>query len=276
MSETQTIRIERQIAATCEQVFDAWTQEESTRQWLFRTLEGKLIESVNEPHPGGALSITEERKGEEARHDCRWIELERPGRLVFQFFEVPATLTLEPTADGCRAVMEHEVESAYATRTLQGWHGVFDGMINAMPDVPEMVVRRQLHAPPSAVFPLFCDPDSLAKWWGPNGFRTTTHSMDFREGGQWIFTMHGPDGKDWENVVDYIEIVPNELIRFGHGDPDAIHFENQISFAPTDDGGTEVVLQLRFKTMERKRDAMPYAVPGGHQTLGRLAAQLGE
>lgn len=276
MSKNLPFRIERPISATCERVFDAWTQDESTRQFLFRTLNGTLIESANDPRPGGALAITEERNGEEARHDCHWIELERPGRLVFQFFDVPATLTLTPTDQGCRAVLEHELDPDYAERTLQGWQAIFDGMINSMADVPEMIVRRRLQAPPSMVFPLFTDPDSLAKWWGPNGFRTVTHNMDFREGGQWIFTMHGPDGKAWENVVDYLEIVPNELIRFGHGEPDAIHFENRISFTPTDDGGTEVVLQLRFKTMERKRDAMPYAVPGGHQTLGRLAEQLGE
>ena len=32
---------------------------------------------------------------------------------------------------------------------------------------------------------------------GRRAFTTTTHSMDFRPGGSWCYTMHGPDGRDY-------------------------------------------------------------------------------
>ena len=37
-------------------------------------------------------------------------------------------------------------------------------------------------APNAVVFEAFTDPWDLAKWWGPHGFRTTTHEIDIRVG----------------------------------------------------------------------------------------------
>lgn len=49
------------------------------------------------------------------------------------------------------------------------------------------------------MFAAFTDPKHLARWWGSNGFTTTTLSFDMRPGGVWRFVMHGPDGRDYQN-----------------------------------------------------------------------------
>ena len=49
-------------------------------------------------------------------------------------------------------------------------------------------------------------------WWGPNGFTTTTRAFEFRPGGVWEFVMHGPDGVDYPNRIEWREIVPPERI----------------------------------------------------------------
>ena len=70
----------------------------------------------------------------------------------------------------------------------------------------EIIVTRVYDAPRELVFDAFTDPKHLSQWWGPRGFTTTTHSMDFRVGGEWRYTMHGPDGTDYKNLMVYHEI----------------------------------------------------------------------
>jgi uncharacterized protein YndB with AHSA1/START domain len=75
---------------------------------------------------------------------------------------------------------------------------------------------RQLPAKPSIVFAAFADPSRLAKWWGPYGFSNTIHSFDFREGGRWTFSMHGPDGQTFPNECVFSTIIDNEKIVIKH------------------------------------------------------------
>src|SRR5688572_13714190 len=67
----------------------------------------------------------------------------------------------------------------------------------------------------------------IAHWWGPEGFTNTIQVMDFREGGEWRFTMHSPDGKDFANRSIFKEIVPNKKIVFEHFNP---HFITTVFF----------------------------------------------
>jgi len=80
----------------------------------------------------------------------------------------------------------------------------------------EIVSTRVIDAPRELVFRAFTDPERLAVWWGPNGFRNTFHEFDLRPGGHWRFVMHGPDGKDYENQSVFREVVEPERIIFDH------------------------------------------------------------
>ena len=68
-------------------------------------------------------------------------------------------------------------------------------------DPREIVSGRVIDAPRRKVFKAFADPTHLARWWGPKGFRNTFEEFDFRPGGTWRFTMHGPDGVDYQNKI---------------------------------------------------------------------------
>src|SRR6478609_11598342 len=65
----------------------------------------------------------------------------------------------------------------------------------------EIVTTRLIDAPRELVYEAFTDARHVGHWFGPDGFTTTTRSMDVRPGGQWIFVMRGPDGTEWPNVV---------------------------------------------------------------------------
>ena len=65
-------------------------------------------------------------------------------------------------------------------------------------------VDRLIAAPRDLVFQMLTEARHLDQWWGPDGFITETHEMDFSVGGPWRYTMHGPD-KDWPNWIRYTE-----------------------------------------------------------------------
>lgn len=140
-----------------------------------------------------------------------------------------------------------------------------------------VTVERTIRAPRAQVFQAFLEPEALARWFGPHGFRTDTQAMDVRPGGLWRFTMTGPDGTEFPNWVKYLELTPPERIAWDQGDivGGDPWFRSTITFEEVPDG-THVILESIFPTKEA-RDATVEeygAIEGGHQTLARLAAYL--
>ncbi len=80
----------------------------------------------------------------------------------------------------------------------------------------EIISTRIINAPCAKTFRAFTNPQHLKNWWGPNGFTNTFYEFDLRAGGKWKFTMHGPDGANYENESEFVEIVQNERIIFNH------------------------------------------------------------
>ena len=143
----------------------------------------------------------------------------------------------------------------------------------------EIVITRTIDARRELVFEAFTDVAHLSRWWGPNGFTTTTRAFAFREGGAWDFVVHGPDGTDYPNWISWREIRPPERIALIHGesaqDPDA--FESIITFADHGEA-TEITMRAVFPTAAlRDRAVREYhAVEGGRQTLDSLAAYISQ
>lgn len=138
----------------------------------------------------------------------------------------------------------------------------------------EIVVSRIIEGPRPLVFQAYTDPKHLGHWWGPDGFTTTTNSFEFRPGGVWDFVMHGPDGTDYPNWIQWREIVPPERLVFLHGkrpdDPEA--FVSTVTLVERGDA-TEVTMRAVFKTKAQRDEVVEryHAIEGGQQTLGRLA-----
>jgi uncharacterized protein YndB with AHSA1/START domain len=142
----------------------------------------------------------------------------------------------------------------------------------------EIVVTRLIAAPRELVFEAFKNPDHISNWWGPDGFTTTTYEMDVRPGGQWLFTMHGPDGTDYENRVRYTEVKAPDRLAYDHDGGDGGNskyvFKAVITFVP-EAGKTRVTLRLICPTKEQRDEMAKFgAIEGGEQTLGRLEAHL--
>ncbi|HEY7467006.1 MAG TPA: SRPBCC family protein [Dehalococcoidia bacterium] len=140
----------------------------------------------------------------------------------------------------------------------------------------EILITRLLNAPRELAFRAWTDPEQVVKWWGPRGFKTTTHETDIRPGGVWRFIMHGPDGTDFDNKITYIELVEPERIVYDHGDgEDGEQFRTTVTFEAQ---GEKTLLSMRvvFPTREeRDRVVREHgAVEGGNQTVDRLEQYL--
>ncbi len=143
----------------------------------------------------------------------------------------------------------------------------------------EMVVWRDYDATQPDLFRAFLDRGQIASWWGPRGFTTTISEMDARPGGVWRFVMHGPDGRDYPNLVVYVEVSEPGRLVYDHGvDEDGAPrmFRQTIDFTNVP-GGARVTMRLDFDTAEEfDRNMKMGAVEGGLQTLERLAEYLAE
>ncbi len=142
-------------------------------------------------------------------------------------------------------------------------------------DPRAIVGTREYDAPRDLVFSAFTDPNHLAQWWGPNGFKTTTLSFDMRPGGVWRFVMHGPDGRDYQNRITYEEVTPPERIVYRHGggdDVEPVQFRQIITFEDLG-GRTRIVWRADFPTAgERDRVVKEHGADTGLvQTMARLA-----
>jgi uncharacterized protein YndB with AHSA1/START domain len=142
----------------------------------------------------------------------------------------------------------------------------------------EIVLTRVYDAPRELVWTAWTDPKHVVHWWGPNGFTNTIHEMDVRPGGVWRFIMHGPDGRDYKNRIDFIEVERPERLVYTHGgggDAEPVNFHVTVTFEDRR-GKTKVTLRSVFPTAEaRDRVVKEYgAIEGGKQTLARLADYL--
>jgi uncharacterized protein YndB with AHSA1/START domain len=143
----------------------------------------------------------------------------------------------------------------------------------------EIVISAVIGAPRELVFEAFTEVRHLSRWWGPEGFTTTTRAFEFRVDGEWDFVMHGPDGTDYQELIFWTEIAPPERIALLHGesrgDPDA--FESVLTFAP-DGAVTRIEMRTVFPTKGLRDEAVEkyHAIEGGQQTLSKLAVYVTE
>jgi uncharacterized protein YndB with AHSA1/START domain len=137
----------------------------------------------------------------------------------------------------------------------------------------EIASTRVFDAPRDLVFEAWTSREHVAQWWGPNGFTTTTQSMDVRPGGEWIFVMHGPDGTDYKNHIVYREVVRPERLVYDHITGPL--FRATVIF-DAEGEKTRISMRMVFETAElRNRVAEEFgAVEGLEQTLNHLGEHV--
>jgi uncharacterized protein YndB with AHSA1/START domain len=131
-----TVRVTHHFIASAERVFDAWLDPAKAGEFLFATPKGKMVRVDIDARVGGAYRIAERRDGEDVEHVGKYLEIERPRRLVFtlvvpKYSKESTTVTIEivPEGRGCVLTLTHEgVLPEWADGTKGGWTGILNGL----------------------------------------------------------------------------------------------------------------------------------------------------
>jgi uncharacterized protein YndB with AHSA1/START domain len=250
---------------------------------------------------GGWYAHMRSHDGADHRVQGKYLEIVEGARIVMTHAwidgacnpgpETLVTVTFEDHGKKTKMTFLQEGFTSAAARDghADGWNQCFDLLDTHLahlvrlqragaPADREMVITRLIDAPRELVFEAFKDRHHISQWWGPNGFTTTTYEMDVRPGGQWLFTMHGPDGTDYPNRIRYTEVRAPEFIAYDHDggdDNDVTHaFKATVEIA-SEGRQTLVTLRLVFATKEQREAMAKFgAIEGGNQTLGRLERYL--
>ena len=76
-------------------------------------------------------------------------------------------------------------------------------------------LHRVLRAKPEKIYRAFLDADALGKWLPPNGFTGKVHHLDAKVGGGFKMSFTNfTTGESHSFHGDYLELVPNERIRY--------------------------------------------------------------
>ena len=95
---------------------------------------------------------------------------------------------------------------------------------------------------------------------------------DFRPGGRWLFTMHGPDGKNYPNENVFLEIEPLKRVVIQH--IPVPKFLLTITLEPAQDG-TLLDWVQELEDPEFARAVAHIIAPANEQNLDRLTVELG-
>jgi uncharacterized protein YndB with AHSA1/START domain len=140
----------------------------------------------------------------------------------------------------------------------------------------EIRITRTYDAPLKTVWDAWTDPKQVAQWWGPRGFTLTHHSKDLRAGGHWKYTMHGPDGTDWPNITQYLEVEPLAKLVYDHGGNENQPPLFRVTVLFSEVGGkTKMDMTMGLATVEAAEETRRFIKKaGGDSTWDRLAEYL--
>ena len=146
-----------------------------------------------------------------------------------------------------------------------------------MDDSYTLITTRDIDAPVERVWAAWNDPQKIARWWGPAGFRSTVEALDVREGGRFEVIMHGPDGTDYPNVYVFDRVEQHKQLVYTNQGSEQFGLAPFQSVVDLEAVGnrTRVVLTARFASEEDKRKHVEefHAIEGSRQLLERLEEQ---
>lgn len=88
---------------------------------------------------------------------------------------------------------------------------LFDFAVNK--DTSTIHVKREFAADLDLVWDAWTKPELLDLWWAPKPYKTRTRSMDFREGGSWLYAMVSPENVEHWCRADYKKIEPKKQFQ---------------------------------------------------------------
>lgn len=135
-------------------------------------------------------------------------------------------------------------------------------------------VERSFNAPLDPVWAAWTQADILCQWWAPKPYQCVIKSLDFREGGRWLYYMQGPQGDRHWCYFDYATVRPKSDFSGSDSFCDEYGVANNIKpkviweahFSENDDG-TSVRVILHFGSPEELEETVAMGFKEGF-TMG--------
>jgi len=123
-----------------------------------------------------------------------------------------------------------------------------------------MTLIREYDADPETIWKAYTTSEMLDQWWAPRPWKAETKSMDFREGGSWIYAMVGPGGeKHWaktafSNIKAPASYNARDMFTDEQGNPQTgmPQMNWQMEFAKSG-SGTKVTTRIKFTSEEDRK-----------------------
>ena len=107
-------------------------------------------------------------------------------------------------------------------------------------------LERFIPSSPNELFTLWIEPEHVARWWAPDGYKAAVHDLDVRPGGRWRIVLRGSGGRELAMGGFYHIVEPPQRLAFSwtwEEEPGTRGSETEVtvSFEPVQ-GGTRLVL----------------------------------
>jgi uncharacterized protein YndB with AHSA1/START domain len=143
-----------------------------------------------------------------------------------------------------------------------------------LPSDREIVITRELDAPPALVFEAWTKPEHIAQWWDPSGRPLAACEIDLRSGGTFRFVHQGAGGPGHAFAGTYKEIARPHRLVFATRSPSGGETVGTLVF--TEHAGRTALTLTMLCASKSDRDALlsMRVDVGTAQTLENLARYL--
>ncbi|MBD8014881.1 SRPBCC domain-containing protein [Planococcus sp. Sa1BUA13] len=157
-TSTVVLSMARRFNASDKAVYEAWTNPQLMKKWLFTTEDTNQV-TKNSLRAGGSWEIADRREGTDYRAVGEYLELKPPHKLMFSFkmpqfndLEDRITVWISMVQDRCEMAFvqeitvpheegwtEEDIKKAgddYSSQSQEGWSGMFE-KLRQLVETPE-------------------------------------------------------------------------------------------------------------------------------------------
>jgi uncharacterized protein YndB with AHSA1/START domain len=134
------VTVKHRFSAPAEHVYDAWLDPAKVRRFLYTTATGEIVRAEIDAKVGGKFAIIDRRNGEDTLHEGTYLELARPGMIVFTLrvpryspHEDRVTIEIDRLAQGCELTLTAQTSDDWADETQRGWAMMLDVLDQLLP-----------------------------------------------------------------------------------------------------------------------------------------------
>jgi uncharacterized protein YndB with AHSA1/START domain len=157
-------------------------------------------------------------------------------------------------------------------------------MISISKDIENKTLRviREFKAPRQKVWSAWTESSLLDKWWGPRPWNARTKTLEFKNGGHWLYAMVGPESQPHWSICTYQDISAIDSFKWSstfcdeNGKPNDDSAGNWLIEFSENNDVTTVTVTLTFNNETDMKRLVEMGFEGGFTMgLNQLEELLG-